>query len=440
MKNKLFVFLMLILFELSKITAFSQDRNVYWVHGFGGDASSLQHYATIFTNERKINSTRHSYNTTNGLDPAAAGLRNSVTNTNSTNLGIGHSMGGVMIREVDRMPIAGNSSAPKKFGGYITIASPNYGAPISANVINGSVNSAAATALDRLTAGCFSESPVLALPWAIISGWSTTKVANSFLDRVDFMSAATNNDLKEGSTRMNLLNENSAFVPVVNRISIIAEETSPVHWRMTGSMVFGAGSSGNPGDQQMVSLANQLRGSYQNKVDFHDAAYKLNIFPFPNPIAMAYHLNCVNQWKKGRDWLDQSETIWCNLIKTTKTVTTTQWQWVWLSCTKPNCPCKKMPIEDEFGNPLYTLCREKVWMEVTTTVTTTYKNDGLLPTYAQELKGVSGSNRYVIDHANHMELKNMSFSKKPNGQANDGTKIKLNEIFDRSGWFFTPRR
>ena len=344
MNNRLIVFLILTLFALLPITAFSQNRNVYWVHGFGGDATAWQHYATIFANERKINSTCHSYNTTDGLDPAAAEVRNSVTNTSPTNIGIGHSMGGVMIREVDRMPIVGNGAAAKKFGGYITIASPNYGAPISANVINGNVNSVIATATNCLTAGPLAE--FFGLPWTIISGWTTQKVTDTILEGVDFMSAATNNDLMEGSPKMELLNNNPDYTPVENRIAIIAEETSPVHWRMIGSMIWGAGSSGNPGDEQMVSLADQIEEVYNAMRIAHMT------FSVLNPIAVIHHTNCAYAYKKGQDWMKDSETIWCNLIKSTRVETTTQMQWVWVNtCNNPKCLCKQMPTEEGLGNP-----------------------------------------------------------------------------------------
>ena len=64
------------------------------------------------------------------------------------------------------------------------------------------------------------------------------------------------------------------------------------------------------------------------------------------------------------------------------------------------------------------------------------------PIYAQELKGVLPGNRYTIDYANHNEVLNMSNSKLPNGQPNDGTRNRLNEIFNRQStdWFYTQTK
>ena len=428
---------MLILFVMPKLTAFSQNRNVVWVHGLGGDGTAWQHYATIFENERKIVSTRPTYTTTSGLSPAATQLMNSWTNTTSTNIGIGHSMGGVVIREVDRI----TNSNEKRFGGFITIASPNYGAPISANVLNGNANSVIATAMDKLGAGPLSEFFIqIGLPWTIISGWTTTQVTNLILNNVAFMSSATNNSLKEGSTPMTTLNN---FNSTAYKISIIAEETTPVHWRMAGSMFYGANSGNTPGDEKMVQVANEIRGVYNSRYNSHKA-YDKELNWILDPVGTALHVFLANEWKKGRDWMDQSETIWKSLIKATQSVTTYEWKWVAKKkdCGKPYLP-PKLPHqgdEDPLLPPKGTLCWEWEWKLVPVTVTTHHKSDGLLPVYVQELKGASGSNRYVIDHANHMELKNMSYSKKPNGQAYDGTRNTLNAIFNRSDWFKTDKK
>ncbi|MCL2073748.1 MAG: hypothetical protein FWH18_07500 [Marinilabiliaceae bacterium] len=414
MKSKASFFIILILLLISKITMFSQNRNVVWVHGLGGDASSWQHYANIFQNERKIFSARPTYNYANGLSPAATQLKNAWTNTAATNIGIGHSMGGVVIREVDR-----NTTNDKRFGGFITIASPNYGAPISANVLNGNAVSVIANAVAKLTAGP-SVDPVWA-PITILAGTLSVAIIQNNLNTIkNYFSQATNNDLKEGSNAMNNLNNYSS---ATHKISIIAEETSPVHWRMIGSMIHGAGSSGNPGDAKMAGNVSILRSFYNAKYIF----YLGGIFTIP----LAF------KWKQGRDWLDDSQSIWCSLIKASRLEqqTTTNSQWV--PCpTGPGGQTKPKLPTGQTG-----CCDCWIHTPVTTWVTVTYKTDGLLPTYAQELKGVPSGNRYVIDHANHMELKNMTYSINKNGQTSDGTKNTMNAIFDKQqGDFFRTER
>ena len=433
MKNIMNLFWMFILFALLGGKAYPQNRNVIWVHGFNGDAAAWQHYATIFTNERQINSTRQSYPTTNGLTAAANQLKASVISTSSTNLGIGHSMGGVMIREVDR------TTTPKKFGGYITVASPNYGAPVSESILSGKVTGAGITALNQLSAGPVAD--MLQDPFLLVTGSTTLSVAaivalfTGGLEGIgNFLSPATNQDLKPGSNAMNALN---SYTSTAQRISIIAQENSPVHWRLISSQI-------NGNDYQTANTMNDIRGYYHTLYWFHKDAAVVCLLML-NFAQAALHEATAKQWLKGRDWMDNSETIWCSLIKTSRTETYTYWGLRWVPCTPgpgggvvgPN-GIWQVPLEDPNGSG----CGEWVEMLLTGLRTVNYPSDGLIPTYAQELVGISvGSpNRYTIDYANHLELKNMSYSIKPNGQANDGTRNTLNAIFNRpqGDWFRTP--
>jgi hypothetical protein len=83
-----------------------------------------------------------------------------------------------------------------------------------------------------------------------------------------------------------------------------------------------------------------------------------------------------------------------------------------------------------------------VGVDVTQNVTVNYPTDGLLPQYVQEFQSSPDPNfKYHIKGANHIEVRNMSNSTL-NGQPNDATKRRLNEIFDRisTDFFYTPRR
>jgi len=415
-------FVMFVLIVLANRMAFSQNRNVVCVHGFGDDFSAWEHYATIFSNERKINSTRQSYPTANGLTTAANALRNTVPDAASTNLGIGHSLGGLMIREVDRVPGAGGN----KFGGYITLATPNYGAPVATSVLSGNVQSAISTAISQLVAGPLSEMPAFGLPWIILPGaseYTTDWVANQLAKLINITTNATYTDMQTGSAAMdNLLH----FSSTANRIAIVAEETSPVHWRLLGSMMNRGQSNGQPNDENLLAIMNQIREVYNSLYINHQAlAIGLgDMIPF-----LGFHSNAAAQWKKGQDWMDNSETIWCSLIKTTGTVKMHITDLVWQPCLPlPNSPFLPSP---DCGT----------WLQVDTYdyVTQSTKSDGLLPTYAQELQDIPAGNRYLIDHANHIELLDMSYSKNQNGTLDDGTKVTLNAIFNRNDWFNTPK-
>jgi len=138
-----------------------------------------------------------------------------------------------------------------------------------------------------------------------------------------------------------------------------------------------------------------------------------------------------------RDWIDNSETVWCTLIKTSRSEPYTYYIQEWIPCPLPipGKPIFKCPYpEGGHWEEIPVICYKTV----------NYPSDGLLPTYAQELKGVDESTgrRYTIDYANHMELRNMSQSKFPNGTPNDGTENKLRAIFSRGApdWFRTETK
>lgn len=67
-------------------------------------------------------------------------------------------------------------------------------------------------------------------------------------------------------------------------------------------------------------------------------------------------------------------------------------------------------------------------------------SDGFIPSYSQDIASLPASNRYFIQGANHIEVLNMSRSRQ-NGQPNDATRARLNEVFrDRGDIFQTPPR
>ena len=158
-----------ITFTFSLLNVIAQDRNVAWIHGLDGNANSWKHYNQIFDKERNLNSLRTTYNTDNGITYSTNKVIGSMDThykkgaNNPRNLGIGHSMGGLMLRDADRITANGT----KKFGGYITVASPNYGAPIANSLLDGSVENAAENACNKLADGPLSQ--LFALPWGIVS-------------------------------------------------------------------------------------------------------------------------------------------------------------------------------------------------------------------------------------------------------------------------------
>ncbi len=429
MKKKIFKIAKLVVLLMSTQTIMAQTRNVAWVHGLDGNSTSWQHYNQIFGAERNINSLRTSYNTSSGVTNAANQVINSVNNTfgsnanNPRNLGIGHSMGGLMIREADKLTTANN----KKFGGYITVASPNYGAPIANSLLDGSVQSAATNAVNKLGDGPLSQ--LFLLPWLIIDNFTTFDLGNSLVSNNMVQNLignpTTNNDLKIGSATINSLqtHTDNSSIP---RISIWAQESSPVHWRMFSTAKYG-------NDQTLVNKANNARDVYHGFfVGNTSTAAALTLAAILQPALLIPAGICAFraiQWKKGRDWIDDSENIWSSLIKTSRIESQPYLALVWVECSNP-------PTTDRVPD---VNCGHWEYVTRYRNVSVNYPSDGLLPQYTQELQGISSQNKYYVPGANHLEVRNMSNSTL-NGQPNDATKARFNEIFNRSDWFNTPRR
>ena len=335
-----------------------------------------------------------------------------------------------MIRDVDRNTVSGS----KNFGGYITVDSPNYGAPIANSYLDGSVENAAEDACNKLADGPSSE--LFNLPWGIVSNLATNALCNIFISNDLFQgyigSTITANDLKEGSTTINQINAYSTSIP---RISIWAEENSPVHWRMISSTLYN-------NDTKFVNMVNSARGVYNGfYITNTSLAVVSGVFGFWNPAswgATALFSYRASQWKKGRNWIDDSENIWSSLIKTTRQEQETYWVNLWEPCPYP-------PLLDELPKsanaarvPLNDDCGEWKWEQRTRYISVNYPSDGLLPQYTQELQGILEGNKYKIEGANHMEVLDMSQSTLY-GVPNDGTYKTLTDIFNRTDWFDTPK-
>jgi len=76
-------------------------------------------------------------------------------------------------------------------------------------------------------------------------------------------------------------------------------------------------------------------------------------------------------------------------------------------------------------------CGHWEYQQRTRYVSVNYPSDGLLPKYTQVLDYLDNGNVYMINNANHTEVRNMS------GCSTDWTKIRFNQIFDRDDWFGT---
>jgi len=418
--KKLNIYLLFLFASIPFVSLNAQDRNVVWVHGLDGDSSKWKHYEEIFSNIRQINGHRKTYNTEKGIDYAANHVIRTVDAdlgsgaTNPRNIAIGHSMGGVTIRDVDRL-----TGSNKRFGGLIMVTSPNYGAPIANSILNGSVESAATDACNKIGAGPLAE--LYWLPWDITAFISTDVLCNLIFtnDVIQNLrgNPLTNSDLKVGSQTINDINAYNTTIP---RICISVQENSPVHWRLFSSE-YTEGDGDN--DTKILSDVNTARDTYNAYYNYNIAKGIANTW---DPWMSTVYFSRAAQWKRGRDWIDGSETIWNALIKTTRNETYTYSYWEYKCIyVDPNAKDIPYPGDDE--------CEwQWVYYTKTQTVAVNYPSDGFFPDYTQKLKGLPSGNYYTVNGANHVEVRNMS-----NSSLGDNTFNEFEKIWKRRpGDFF----
>jgi len=258
------------------------------------------------------------------------------------------------------------------------------------------------------------------LPWQILPGLKTSDIVNALFGDFKFSdNNQTIDEMEEGSNYINTLNNYNTNTPT---ITITAEETSPVHWNLVKT--FGAYSF-------VVDNISTARSIYNNRMHYNQT--QAVIHSFWNPFLAAQYSYKANAWKKGRDWIDDSENIYSALIKTTRLEPETYWVEEWIPCPYP--PTVRTKTNRNAGTRLKNVdedCGEWVWVQYTRTISVNYPSDGLLPLYTQELDGIPPQNKYHIQGANHLEVGDMSSSSQ-----GDLTRTQFNLIFNRSDFFGT---
>jgi len=143
MKKLLYLLLVLFVIPLtnkaqsteSKASHNPSYRTVYWVHGLGGDVSSLKTLSDYFSAKYKINSYYIAYPTNRGIKEAANQLSGLSVGLNprKDDIVITHSMGGLVSRKyyIDY--------TNRRFGGIMTLNSPHLGSEFASSFDNGKI-------------------------------------------------------------------------------------------------------------------------------------------------------------------------------------------------------------------------------------------------------------------------------------------------------------
>lgn len=417
------------------------DRNVMYVHGWGEDDTTWDIYDSLFDLERQHDGRSPEFIDNSGgamfANGVSAGVNNNfpgTTGPNTLNIGIGHSFGGLAVREVDRRVGTGG---PQRFGAFITVGSPNNGAQIINSIRAGDVTDAMDDACEQLSAGPLVE-PIPFVYVQAASGVVTNDVlcrlmSDLYLDGVfqDEVDGPSGDDMEVGSDFITALNNTPPNVP---SISIWGNENSPVHWRLVSSM-----ATGNDTDDRYVKVANTMETIYAVYFYYHSAQAVVGgvfgIFFPPTWVVAIYHGYQATQWNKGRKWFDQSEGIWNGLIGCTG-----QQQDLTVSYTtlSVDCTCYGPTGTEPWIDCVMNLCGGSLngcYQTITTTISVTVndKSDGLLCDQTQILDGLPAANIFEAKGVNHNEETNTT-----NGTTDDGSDVigdTFREIWDRSDIF-----
>jgi hypothetical protein len=418
------------------VKTMTQTRNVYWIHGFSGDVTSLEPHDTYFKPLYQMTTYRPVVSTTNGIQGAAQELTNPKlvrSDPNNRNIFVAHSMGGVNSLWLHKLK--GSSYV----GGLVSMGSPYKGAYVANNILSGTLDGLVADGVKKGSLGIRSE-PLVSVTWLTIAltvntlnalfgtntptslydvmNLSANKILHNMLkDQVD-LTPATLNSLKVGGSDINAIQQYSSFT--IPTISLYGTEDYPATLRFISSRL----SRDREKPVDVVYIVDKLYQSCASFSAAHSDMATASLLTL-NPIAYTLHRLLAANWAVSRDYWNggiQAATDVLTGCYHTTTVTETYEVWV------PDANCDNSIPYNSPEKQLYEpLCTEGSW-ETTTRTRTVFINepgDGLVPvTSPQAMPGCL--KKVEMKHTNHEEMKYTSASQ-----------WYLNEIF--AGRSYTSR-
>lgn len=403
MKNSITKLSALIILCIHANQLLSQNRDVIWVHGYKDDSKFWEGYEELFNESHRINSTNDHLSSKSGIGFMTTQINNRITTSNNTIL-IGHSMGGVA-----------SAALQRDTRGVITVGAPLNGAAIVNSIKSDRVTAETSYAANELVAGpsiLFSSTYILLDALGI--DWTANAVASIMEDFVDDEISRHENqtfeDLSSGSLYMNNPNRYNSDVP---KISIWGNEESPVHYRL-------ASYSEYEDDAKLVTEINKIKDIYW----LHYIAHRVEDWQYViDPVGSTINNNISKAWKRGYDYLNNSEKNWKYLIGATKSVSSTYQVLL-------NRACDDQP-ELGMGRIKKDACWE--WVTITSYSTVMTPSDGLINQNSQQAQNTLNWQADLVEarSVNHMEM----------GNHPEMERI-LNNIFDgrRNGAFLIPRK
>ena len=424
------------------------DRNIVWVHGFKGSSDSWNRYSDKFQYEYKMHCWRASYPDDQLISQAAQTVQSEVAfrgiAPNSNNIFIGHSMGGLVTREIDRQRTG--SQQPELYGGFVTFSTPHKGAILAKSVLEGK-------------ADLFIDDGIKAL----ISPFSSTFVGSLLInlakvnDHIQLISFVFP---KVGAAPQ--LASNSDFVRDLNYfnhsnkkiITVAARESGEKLWREVSSLALPHHAPSeipfhSYADNDLPNIMHNLRGAYNGAGVVSGAIAAISALKFNFVSAFTWGVRSVNFFK-GASWIKNAPKVWDDLVGANRTeqrqVTNRQlrqdilarfdlWQ-IRQHCERnPSLDCSF----DRFMNTLSAADIDNLYETVTTTVTVPIvneENDGIV--LKSSSNGLDYANAKIETRlrtdlgVNHQECMNHEFI----------TEIFTNDVFSgtREGFFLIAKR
>lgn len=310
----------------------AQNRNVIWVHGMEGSTTSWQKNYQHYLGTHKINNLVVQYTSNGGVLQASGQVRNQINSqlgtsaTNPTNMAIGHSMGGLTIRQMEKDDKQNNVN---RIGGFVTVGTPNQGAQIANSLQQGLVQ----PFIQQGTADLLAGPSAAIVPIPFIQGFVVTKLSTWISDGLfstfqSFGQPGATNDLKIGNSTIATLNSYNCTKP---RIALAGNENAPAFWRELNSLSVASPSSLNRGltnDNTVGNIANTAAGIYDG---FYWANRVLGWVPKPKLINNLFIFK-ANQWLRGKVWIERANGSWASLTGAVAGSTTVSYPFLSNSC------------------------------------------------------------------------------------------------------------
>jgi hypothetical protein len=306
------------------------QRNLILTHGFGDDNTQWNVYQPFLRSTLRTpnNIFRIGYNSNLGVQSGVTSVNGQIA-FGGQNIAIGQSMGGIVLRELDRQ------LPNQNYGGIITLGSPNRGGLLLNGLTNGRVQAELNNGCNHIVGALgsgFAAASILTLnptgfligtPVSIFRGKICDEVINSLNSQLPTANAPiTVADLSVNSGVLTTLNGSNT--PTF-KIGVFGIENSPVHMRVLSSLKNDPSQIGQStsaatdnSDQEFVDLFNTVNDLVAStEAVFSVAAITLSIsaiwcWPLLFPAALCAW--AAYDWGALRRWLNQSESRWHALI------------------------------------------------------------------------------------------------------------------------------